>query len=74
MKEVEKKVDKTTVEDLWEIVPNKYEAIVVISKEARRIARMAREKGEKLEMRPTLLAIKNFLDRKIKYRKVKREG
>ena len=63
---------KTTVEELWKIVPNKYEAIVVIAKEARRIAQWARERGIKLPKRATTLAIERFLEGKVKYRKVKR--
>lgn len=62
---------RTTVEELWEIAPNKYEAIVVVAKEARRIARWARERGIKLPKRTTTMAIERFLEGKVKYKMTK---
>lgn len=56
-----------SVEDLWKLTPNKYEAIVAISLEARRLEQWAKEHGVKLEDKATILAIKNFAEGKVKY-------
>jgi DNA-directed RNA polymerase omega subunit len=64
------RIDEVIAEDLWKINPNKYESIVVIAKKAREIAkkqREKREKGEKPKEKPIDLAIKDFLQGKIKY-------
>lgn len=66
------KIERVMVEDLWKIHPNKYESIVVIAKEARRRARWAKERNIKLTIKPTDLAIRLFLEGKVRYKKVKK--
>lgn len=54
-------------EDLIRVVPNKYEAVVIISLEARRLLREKREKKIELEDKPINISIKNFLEGKVKW-------
>lgn len=56
-----------SVEDLWRLTPNKYEAIVAISLEARRLEQWAKENNIKLEEKPVILAMRNFVEGKVKY-------
>ncbi len=65
-------MERFTVDDLWKVMPNKYKAIVIASKEARRIAREARERGEKLPIKPTILALEKLIRGEIKWRIVKK--
>ncbi len=68
-------MERFTVEQLWKRTPNKYEAIVVAALEARRIARWAREHGfmDKLNEKPTILALQNFIEGKVEYEFVEEE-
>jgi DNA-directed RNA polymerase omega subunit len=59
-------MERFTVEQLWERVPNKYEAVVVISMEARRLAKKVKE-GEQLPEKPLIYAIQRFIEGKVKY-------
>lgn len=59
---------KITIEDVWRVFPNKYEAIVVASREARRLARIAREKKLKLPKKPTVLSMEKLIRGEIRYR------
>lgn len=63
-----------TVEDLWAKVPNKYEAIVAIALEARRLARWAREHEVRLQEKPTILALQRFLEGKVRYTKAEEQS
>ncbi len=65
-------MERFTVDDLWTVMPNKYKAIVIASKEARKIAREAREKGEKLKLKPTIMALERLIKGEIKWRYVKK--
>ncbi len=65
-------MERFTVDDLWKVMPNKYKAIVIASKEARNIAREARDKGEKLPLKPTILALERLIKGEIKWRLVKK--
>lgn len=58
------------IEDVWKVADNKYQAIVLASKEARRINRAAKE-GEEMDQKPTLLALKRLVGRKLNYQKEK---
>jgi len=58
---------KVTVEEIWEIFPNKYEAIVVAAQEARRLSKMAREQKIKLQKKATILAMERLVNGEIKY-------
>ncbi len=60
-------MERFTVEQLWKRTPNKYEAIVVAALEARRLARWAREHGFKLPEKPTLMALRRFIEGKVAY-------
>lgn len=56
------------VDKIIDIVPNKYEAIRVMAKEARRINDIIlRSINWEGEAKPTTLALKRFLEGKIKY-------
>ena len=49
-------------------VDNRYEAIRVIAKEARRINALIRLSGEEIEEKPTTIAIKRMIEGKVKYK------
>ena len=56
------------IEDLIAVIPNKYEAVRVIAKEARRInALLIRGATGELEEKPTMMALKRVLENKVKY-------
>ena len=55
------------IEDILKVIPNKYEAIRVIAREARRInSLMMRTEGE-LEEKPTMMALQRVIDHKVKF-------
>ena len=61
-------MNKTIVIDkITEVIPNKYEAIRVIAKEARRINSLLLRGGTEIEDKPTMMALRRLLDQKIKY-------
>jgi DNA-directed RNA polymerase omega subunit len=49
-------------------VPNRYEAIRIVAKEARRINTLIRLSGEEIENKPTSIALKRLIEGKVKYR------
>jgi len=50
------------------VIPNKYEAVRVVAKEARRInAVLLRAAVGEVEEKPTMMALKRVLERKVKY-------
>lgn len=51
------------VEDIWQIMENKYKAIVIASKEARNIFEFHGDKGEKA----SIVALKKLIKGKINY-------
>lgn len=55
----------TPLEKIWTTVENRYFAVIVAAKEARRINRAPKEeeKGEK----PTLIALSRLIDKDISY-------
>jgi DNA-directed RNA polymerase omega subunit len=55
------------MEIILEKVPNRYEAIRVIAKEARRINAIIKRSGEEIEDKPTSIAIKRLTEGKVKY-------
>jgi len=61
-----------TVEDIWRRFNNKYFAIVLASREARKIARDIREDRLRTDEKPTMLALKKLINGEIKYRTIKR--
>lgn len=59
--------DVVLIEKLTQVIPNKYEAVRVIAKEARRInALLIRGAGE-VDEKPTMMALKRVLDNKVKF-------
>ncbi len=56
------------MELILERVDNRYEAIRVIAKEARRINALIRLSGEEIEEKPTTIAIKRMIEGKVKYK------
>ncbi|RKZ21253.1 DNA-directed RNA polymerase subunit omega [bacterium] len=55
------------VEKIWEVIENKYEAIMVAAKEARRLNQVDREKYKNSPAKPTLDALRKLVEKKIKY-------
>jgi len=55
------------MEKILESVDNRYEAIRVIAKEARRINTLIRLSGEELDEKPTTIAINRMVEGKVKY-------
>lgn len=61
--EMEKKEYNLPIEDVWGIEENKYKALVIIIKEARRIFHIGAQSPEK----PVVTAMKRFVDGEIEY-------
>ncbi len=61
-------MDKEAMEKILERIDNRYEAIRVIAKEARRINTIIRLSGEEIEEKPTTIAIKRTIDGKVKFK------
>lgn len=57
------------IEDLWNIMENKYKALVIIQKEARRIFQVNPQSADE----SIIVAIKRFVDGEIEYEKEKKE-
>ena len=57
-----------SMEKILETIDNRYEAIRVIAKEARRINTLIRLSGEEFDEKPTTIAIKRTIDGKVKYK------
>ena len=61
-------MDTKAMEKILEHTDNRYEAIRVIAKEARRINTLIRLSGEEVEEKPTTIAIKRMIEGKVKYK------
>ncbi len=60
--------DVVLIEKLLSVIPNKYEAVRVLAKEARRInALLARGAQGEIDEKPTTMALRRFLDNKVKF-------
>ncbi|UCH84471.1 MAG: DNA-directed RNA polymerase subunit omega [Candidatus Latescibacterota bacterium] len=60
--------DVVLIEKLTTVIPNKYEAVRVIAKEARRInSLLIRSAQGEIEEKPTMMALKRLLEDKVKY-------
>ena len=57
------------IEDLWNIMENKYKALVIIQREARRIFQVNPQSADEA----IIVAIKRFVDGEIEYEKEKKE-
>lgn len=56
-----------TMEEIIEKINNRYEAIRVLAREARRINTIIRMAGEEVEEKPTTIAINRLVEGKVKY-------
>jgi DNA-directed RNA polymerase omega subunit len=63
-----------SMERILKIVPNRYEAIRVMAKEARRVNSLIRKAGEELEEKPTSIAMNRVIDGKVKFEYEEPEG
>lgn len=55
------------MEKILEQVSNRYEAIRIAAKEARRINALIKLSGEEIEGKPTTIALKRLIEGKVKY-------
>jgi DNA-directed RNA polymerase omega subunit len=56
------------IEKLTTVIPNKYEAVRVIAKEARRInSLLIRSNQGEIDEKPTMMALRRLLEHKVKY-------
>ena len=56
------------IEKMTSVIPNKYEAVRVIAKEARRInALLIRSAQGEIEEKPTMMALRRLLEDRVKY-------
>jgi DNA-directed RNA polymerase omega subunit len=62
------------LERITEVIPNRYEAVRVMAREARRINTLIRLSGEEIEEKPTSIAMKRLIDGKVKYTYAEPEG
>ena len=60
-------MDLSSLERILEVIPNRYEAVRVMAKEARRINLLIHLAGEEMEEKPTSIAMKRLVDGKVKY-------
>ena len=55
------------IEKLIGVIPNKYEAVRVIAKEARRINALLIRGASEIDQKPTMLALERLLEGKVKH-------
>lgn len=56
------------IDRMTDVIPNKYEAVRVVAKEARRInALLIRGAQGEVEEKPTVMALERLLDNRVKY-------
>jgi DNA-directed RNA polymerase omega subunit len=67
-------MEKATLERILEVIPNRYEAVRIMAKEARRINTLIHLSGEEIEEKPTSIAMKRLVDGKVKYDYGEQEG
>ena len=63
-----------SMENILKVVPNRYEAIRVMAKEARRINNLIRKAGEEFEEKPTSIAMNRVIDGTVKFEYEEPEG
>ena len=56
------------IDRLTEVIPNKYEAVRVVAKEARRINALLGHGAQETEEKPTMMALTRVLENKIKFK------
>lgn len=62
------------MEKILKIIKNRYEAIRVMAKEARRVNTLIRMSPEEVEDKPTTIAMNRVIDGKVKYEYEEPEG
>ncbi len=62
------------LERITEVIANRYEAVRIMAKEARRINTLIRVSGTEIEEKPTTIAMKRLIDGKVKYTYAEPEG
>jgi len=67
-------MDLVTIERILDVIPNRYEAVRIMAKEARRINTLIRLSGEEIEEKPTTIAMRRLIDGKVKYIYGEQEG
>jgi DNA-directed RNA polymerase omega subunit len=60
-------MERELMEEILDQVSNRYEAIRVMAKEARRINTLIRLSGEEIDDKPTTIAMKRLIEGKVKY-------
>lgn len=60
-------MEMESMERILTRVPNRYEAIRITAKEARRVNNLIKLSGEEIEEKPTTIAIKRLIEGKVKY-------
>ena len=59
--------DIILIEKITDVIPNKYEAVRVIAKEARRINSLLMRGGGEVDEKPTMMALHRLIDHKVKF-------
>ena len=59
--------DVVLIERLTAVITNKYEAVRVIAKEARRINSLLIRSGGEADEKPTIMALNRVMDKKVKF-------
>jgi len=63
-------MDIKATERILERIPNIYEAVRVMAKDAKRINLIIKLSGEEIEDKPTTIAMKRLIEGKVKYKYV----
>ena len=63
----------TPLHKIVSVVDNKYKAIVLVAKEARRLNVLLKENADALSEKPTVVAIRKLLKGKIQYKEEEEE-
>lgn len=61
------------MEKILDVIPNRYEAVRVMAKEARRINAILVSASEEIDEKPTTVAMKRVIGGKVKYAYEQRE-
>jgi DNA-directed RNA polymerase subunit K/omega len=59
--------DVVLIDKLTGVIPNKYEAVRVIAKEARRINSLLIRGAQAIDEKPTMMALRRVLDNRVKF-------
>ncbi len=62
------------MEKILDIIQNRYEAVRVMAKEARRINQILLVTGQEIDEKPTTVAMKRLVNGKVKFSYEEREG